>query len=145
MKLHVDSFDLKNVVLRQSEPTDGFCREEIDSPEGVVTRITDPVHMLLNQERLDQIIGKTAAQTFIDSFRNQQNDPFAELRAKCSDEDLKKMVKSRHLQAPAEILAWCKYMKDNVDTFNAELKQLVEAEQAKQTEKAEQVDSSEKQ
>lgn len=146
MKLHVDSFDLKNIVLRQSEPTDSFSREEYTDVEGeAVVHISDPVQMLLNQERLNKIIGITAAQAFIDSFRNQKVDPFAELRSKCSDADLLKMIKSRHLQAPAEILSWCRYMKDNVDTFNSELKALVEAEQAKSDETPEQDDNQENQ
>ena len=54
--------------------------------------------------------------------------PFVELRSKCSDSDLMTMIKSRHLQSPCEILSWCKYMKDNVDVFNNELKQFVQTQ-----------------
>lgn len=130
MMLHVENFDLKNIVLRQPEIVDNFCREVVQDTDGKeIVRIVDPVHVLLNQERLNKTLGNTAAQSFIDSFRNQPQDPFAELRAKCSDEDLISMLKSRHLQAPCEILAWTKYMKSNIDTFNAEVQKLIEAKQ----------------
>lgn len=128
MKLEVGSFDLKNIILRQSEIIDNFCYEELpcdDKRKSV--HVADPVHVLLNQERLNEALGQTAAKTFIDSFRNQKNDPFAELRSKCSDEDLMSLVKSRHLQAPAEILAWSKYMQNNMELFNSEVQKLIEA------------------
>lgn len=136
LKVHVEGFDLKNIIYRQSEIIDNFCREEFKDESGkTITRIVDPVHMLLNQERLQSELGSMASKNFIDSFRNQKVDPFAELRSKCSDDDLKYMIKSRHLQAPAEILSWCKYMRDNMDIFNSEVQRLVDARiQQSQTE-----------
>lgn len=140
-RLHVENFDLKNVILRQKEIVDNFCREEIDTPNGnKVTRIVDPVQVLLDQDRLNSILGNTASKNFIDSFRNQKVDPFAELRKQCSDDDLKVMIKSRHLQAPAEILAWAKYMQNNVELFNSEVQKILASKQVKeeveQTEKS---------
>lgn len=133
MKLHVENFDLKNVVLRQKEIIDEFCREEIKDVDGnTVTRIVDPVQVLLNQERLENIVGNTAAQTFINSFRNQANDPFAELKAQCSDADLCTMIKSRHLQSPAEILSWTQHMKNNMEYFTSEVQKLVQARMPKE-------------
>lgn len=127
--LMVMNFDLKNVILRQKEIIDDFCMECMEDVDGEkVYRVVDPVHVLLNQERLERTLGNTAAKNFIDSFRNQKNDPFAELRSKCSDEDLMCMIKSRHLQAPAEILAWTHYMKQNIDLFNSEVQKLIESQ-----------------
>lgn len=139
-RLHVENFDLKNINFRQKEIVDNFCREEIDSSCGMkITRIVDPVQVLLNQERLNSILGNTAAKHFIDSFRNQKVDPFGELKKQCSDDDLKTMIKSRHLQAPAEILAWAKYMQDNAELFTSEVQKLLASKQAeselKQTDK----------
>lgn len=128
MKLHVDNFDLKHIVLRQSEITDNFKYEELPGDgKRKPVHVADAVQVLLNQERLNETLGTTAAKNFIDSFRNQKNDPFAELRSKCSDEDLMTMVKSRHLQAPAEILAWSKYMQNNMELFTSEVQKLIEA------------------
>lgn len=130
MSIHVETMDKRNTVFRQREMTDGFSREEYELSDGTVeVAIVDPVHMLLNQERLNKVVGNTAQQAFIDSFRNQQHDPFTELRSQCSDSDLIAMVKSRHLQSPCEILSWANYMKSNIDTFNSELQALIEAQQ----------------
>lgn len=135
-RLYVENFDLKNIILRQKEIVDNFCRQEIDSSCGKkVTRIVDPVQVLLNQDRLNEVLGNTASKHFVDSFRNQKIDPFAELKKQCSDDDLKVMIKSRHLQAPAEILAWAKYMQNNVDLFTSEVQKLLASKQVKQVEK----------
>lgn len=134
-KLHVANFDKKNIILRQKEIVDDFCREEYEKPCGKkVTRIVDPVQVLLNQERLNNTLGNTAANKFIDSFRNQKVDPFAELKKHCNDADLKAMVKSRHLQSPAEILSWAKYMKDNISTFASEVQKVIADSQPKPSE-----------
>lgn len=139
-----EGFDLKNIIFRQSEIVDNFIEEVIETPDKKkVVFSTDPVIVLLNQERLDKLVGNTAAQSFIDSFRNQQHDPFAELRQQCSDDDLKALVKSRHLQAPAEILSWCKYMKENMDTFTSEVQKLVEAQQSQNEKKVEKTEKTE--
>lgn len=129
--LLVENFDLKNIILRQKEIIDDFCMECVKDPDGNdVYRVVDPVHVLLNQERLENTLGNSAAKNFIDSFRNQKNDPFAELRANCTDEDLMTLIKSRHLQSPAEILSWTKYMSDNMNYFTSEVQKLVDARQS---------------
>lgn len=129
MSFNFKGFDLKHTEIRQNEITDNFCSESIFSADGVEeVRIVDPIVMILNQERLDKVVGNSAAQSFIDSFRNQKTDPFAELRSKCSDEDLAFMIKSRHLQAPCEILAWATHMKNNMDYFTSEVQKLIEAQ-----------------
>lgn len=137
-KLHVECFDKKNIILRQKEIVDNFCREEENTPSGVkVVRLVDPVQILLNQDRLNNTLGNTAANHFIDSFRNQKFDPFSELKKQCSESDLKALIKSRHLQAPAEILAWAKYMQSNMDMFTSEVQKFV-AEQQQQPQFTEQ-------
>ena len=132
--------DHKNVVLRQKEIVDNFSRVISTSPSGQkIVSIVDPVQVLLNQDRLNEVLGNTASKHFIDSFRNQKVDPFAELKKQCSDDDLKAMIKSRHLQAPAEILSWAKYMQDNVELFTSEVQKLLASKQVekevKQTDK----------
>lgn len=128
---------LQHVILREPSVVDEFyfekCSPSDDSEESV--SVCDPIIVLFNQQRLDNM-GTTAAKTFIDSLVPKSNS-LAELRKNCSDEDLMTMIKSRHLQAPAEILAWCRYMQDNISTFNAEVQKLVEARQAEEKQKAE--------
>lgn len=130
---------MRHMILREPSVVDEFyfekCQPSDHKDESV--SIVDPIIILFNQQRLDNM-GQMAAKTFIDSLVPKSNS-MAELRKNCSDEDLMCMIKSRHLQSPAEILSWCRYMKENIDIFNSEVHKLVEARQAEETKKAEQV------
>lgn len=116
---------LKHCILREHSVVDEFYFEpttpSYDTQESV--SVCDPIIILFNQKRLDNM-GSTAAQQFLDSLAPKSND-LSELRKKCSDDDLMSMMKSRHLQSPAEILHWCRYMNDNIETFNSEVAKLV--------------------
>lgn len=120
-------FDLRHTVLRETSVVDEFYKNTLlnDNGEKSVSFI-DPIYILFNNQRLNSL-GATAAQFFLDSLQ-PKSDALAELRKKCSDDDLMSMMKSRHLQSPAEILSWCRYMQQNVDTFNKEVQALVEAQ-----------------
>lgn len=122
-------YGLHHAILRESSVTDEFYFESCTNEDGSESvSVVDPIIILFNQQRLDDM-GFTATQAFLDALQPKSNE-LAELRKKCSDEDLMSMMKSRHLQSPAEILAWCRYMQSNVDTFNAEVQKLVEAQQS---------------
>lgn len=129
---------LKQKILREPSVVDEFYFEKTcpANHKDESVSVVDPILILFNQQRLDSM-GATAAKAFIDSLVPKSN-ALAELRQKCSDEDLMTMVKSRHLQSPSEILMWCRYMKNNIDTFNAEVQKLVEARQAEEQQKVEQ-------
>lgn len=126
------------MILRAPSVVDEFYFEKTapsdDTMESV--SVVDPIIMLFNQERIDSM-GQMAAKQFIDSLAPKSNS-LDELRKQCSDEDLMQMIKSKHLQSPAEILAWCRYMNENVETFNSEVQKLVEAKQAEEAAKAQQ-------
>ena len=127
--------DLKCTELREPSVVDEFHRDPIFNENGEESvSFSDPIYILFNQQRLNKL-GSSATQSFFDSLQ-PKSDALAELRNKCSDDDLMKMVKSRHLQSPAEILAWCRYMEQNVDTFNKEVQSLVEAQAQQEKEKA---------
>lgn len=128
-----ENVGLRHAIIREPSVVDEFyhekCQPADDDLEAVC--IVDPIHVLFNQQRLDNL-GPTAVKSFLDSLVPQSND-LSELRSKCSDDDLMKMIKSRHLQSPAEILHWCRYMKQNIDEFNSEVSKLVAEQQAKET------------
>lgn len=126
--------DLRHTALRETSVVDEFYSEKMMNDDGTESvSFSDPIYILFNQQRLNSL-GSTAAQSFLDSLQ-PKSDALAELRKKCSDEDLMQMVKSRHLQSPAEILAWCRYMEQNVDAFNKEVQSLVEAQAQQEKEK----------
>lgn len=126
--VHFDATcDLRHTVLRDASVVDEFYKESIINTDGSESvSFMDPIYILFNQQRLNSL-GTTAAQSFLDSLQ-PQSDSLAELRKKCSDDDLMKMVKSRHLQSPSEILAWCRYMESNIDAFNEEVQSLIQAQ-----------------
>lgn len=128
-----ETIGLRHAIIRETSVVDEFYQEDVvpadDDMKAVA--IVDPIHVLFNQQRLDNL-GATAVKSFLDSLVPHSND-LSELRSKCSDEDLMKMIKSRHLQSPAEILHWCRYMQQNVKEFESEVAKLVAEQQAKET------------
>lgn len=126
---------LHHAVLREPSVVDEFYFEEIDSPDGnKVTIVCDPIVMLLNQNRIANM-GVTAAKTFLDSLQ-PRSSALSEMRKNCSDEMLMEMMKSRHLQSPAEILAWCRHIEQNMTEFNDEVSKMVAEAEAKKAEEA---------
>lgn len=113
----------------QPSPVDEFYTEETFCASSKETCIhhVDPIIMLFNQQRLDNL-GSMTAKQFLDSLQ-QQASPLEELRKKCSDDDLLKMIKSKYLQTPSEIMAYCRYIESNVDAFNKDVQAIVEQQQ----------------
>lgn len=124
----------KNVVVREASTMDMFCTEVSVSADDnkKCVAYTDPIRMLFNQQRLNSI-GTSAVNQWLDSLKNFKKDPLAEIRAKCTDAELKAMIKSRNIQQPSEIMAWAEWCQENVDMFNKELQKVIE-EQKKQAE-----------
>lgn len=121
---------LATTEIRQSQVFDSFFMDEILMSDGSkAIRDFDVLDLLLDQRRLDQM-GPSAAKAFIDSLdASYKSNALDELRKKCSDEDLHYMIKSKHLQSPAEILCWARYMNENVAKFNSELEAIVKEQQ----------------
>lgn len=113
-------------VMREPSVVDEFYFESHKPSDDCIESVSvvDPIIMLFNQQRLNNM-GSASAQAFLDSLA-PKSDSLSELRKKCTDEQLVTMIKSKYLQSPAEILAWCRYMDSNVKEFNAELQKLVE-------------------
>lgn len=130
-----EKLGVRHTIVREPSVVDEFYLEKVapsdDDKEAVC--IVDPIHILFNQQRLDNI-GVTAAKSFLDSLA-PKSDSLAELRSRCSDDDLLSMIKSRHLQSPAEILYWCRYMQQNLKDFDSEVAKLLAQQQAEQQEK----------
>lgn len=128
-----ESLSFGNVVVREPNPVDQFYFERTKSADDGCECIayTDPIRMLFNQQRLSSI-GSMAVENWLDSLKNLKNDPLAELRKKCSDSDLKQLIKSRHIQQPSEIMAYAKYCQDNMTEFESEVSKLVAARQAEE-------------
>lgn len=115
---------IKHTVLYQESAVDEFYTEEVVCANGdKVLHHVDPLIMLFNQERLNNL-GFMGAKEFLDSLR-QQDSVLSELRSKCSDEQLVSMLKSRYLQTPSEIMSYCRYIEGNMDKFNEDMKEYI--------------------
>lgn len=114
------------IILRTPSLVDEFYKERIGgTKQKPLVRYIDPIYMLFNQQRLSRL-GSDNIQQWLDSMNNAGNQLIGELKNKCSDDQLVQMIKSRHLQSPSEILAWCRYINGNVKEFNESVKMIQE-------------------
>lgn len=129
----LEGVSFNNVVVREQSPIDEFyfvkTKSSDDGKECI--SFTDPIRMLFNQQRLSSL-GSTAVQAWLDSLAQCKNDSLAEIRSKCSDEDLISLIKSRHIQHPCEIMAYLEECNRNMETFNNEVQELVAARHAEE-------------
>lgn len=125
---------LATSIVRTPSMVDEFYIETIGTNDDKkpIVRFVDPIYMLFNQERLSHM-GAENVQRWLDSLNSAGNREIDELKSKCSDEQLTQMIKSRHLQSPSEILAWCRYMNDNIEEFNAEVQRIAQQQVTEQT------------
>lgn len=125
---------LATSIVRTPSMVDEFYTETIGTNDDKkpIVRFVDPIYMLFNQERLSHL-GAENVQLWLDSLNNAGNREIDELKSKCSDEQLAQMIKSRHLQSPSEILAWCRYMNENIKEFNEEVQRLAQQQAIEQT------------
>lgn len=113
---HKSSFP--NTLVRVKSNVDCFYAEKQISPDDGKKCVCfrDPLIMLFNQERLSKI-GKESVEKWLKSLEQLGSTSLDKLRSQCSDDDLCKMIKSRHLQQPCELIAWMDYMSANMDKF----------------------------
>lgn len=77
------------------------------------TCIVDDIYMLFNQSRLiNSGIGRDTLQAWLNTL-TPRSDSLAQLRKKCTDEQLMQICKSRYIQSPSELLAWSDYLNAN--------------------------------
>lgn len=141
-QLNADGVSHNNVVYRTPDVVDEFYFEEVvcsdDSQKAI--GVTDPIKMLFAQERIINQ-GNGMIEAWLDSLLNKPSDPLAELRAKCSDKELKALIKSRHIQQPCEIVAWAQECECDLKDFSDSLKQLREQREQQDSLSTQTVDS----
>lgn len=77
------------------------------------TAYVDDIYMLFNQQRLAHA-GSDTIQAWLNTL-TPRFDALSQLRAKCSDEQLMAVCKSRYIQSQSELLAWSEYLNANYD------------------------------
>lgn len=116
------------------------CTEELrveidETDETRPVRYTSDVRLILHTRDLASRAGLAVASKFGQS--KQSASQIQQIMDKMSDDDLLATVRSRHVQAPSEIIAWSKELSAYAEHLESQAQGLIEAETAKQeTEKA---------
>lgn len=106
-------------------------RVEIDeTDETRPVRYTSDIRLILHTRDLASRAGIAVASKFGQS--NQSASQIQQVMDKMSDDDLLATVRSRHIQAPSEILAWSKELSAYAENLESQAQELIDIENAKQ-------------
>lgn len=114
----------------------GFdCTEELrveidDTDETRPVRYTSDVRLILHTKDLASRAGLAIASKFGQS--NRSTSQIQQIMDTMSDDDLLATVRSRHIQAPSEIIAWSKELSAYAERLESQAQELIDAENAKQ-------------
>lgn len=106
-------------------------RVEIDDTDKTrPVRYTSDIRLILHNKDLASRAGVSVASKFGQS--KQSSSQIQQIMDKMSDEDLLATVRSRHVQAPSEIIAWSKELSAYAEHLESQAQELIESETAKQ-------------
>lgn len=111
------------------------CTEELrveidDTDETRPVRYTSDVRLILHTKDLASRAGLAIASKFGQS--KQSASQIQQIMDKMSDDDLLATVRSRHVQAPSEIIAWSKELSAYAENLESQAQELIDIENAKQ-------------
>ena len=111
------------------------CTEELrvevdDTDETRPVRYTSDVRLILHTKDLASRAGLAVTSKFGQS--NQSASQIQQIIDKMSDDDLLATVRSRHIQAPSEIIAWSKELSAYAENLESQAQEFIDAENAKQ-------------
>ena len=111
------------------------CTEELrveidDTDESRPVRYTSDVRLILHTKDLASRAGLTVASKFGQS--KQSASQIQQIMDKMSDDDLLATVRSRHIQAPSEIIAWSRELSAYAENLESQAQELIDIVNAKQ-------------
>jgi hypothetical protein len=124
-------------VAPEFDSTEQLRVEIDDTDESRPVRYTSDIRLILHTKDLASRAGIAVASKF--GQGNQSASQIQQVMDEMSDDDLLATVRSRHIQAPSEILAWSKELSAYVENLESQAQELIDAETAKQ--EAEKVDA----
>ena len=102
-------------------------RVEIDeSDESRPVRHTSDIRLILHTKDLASRAGLAVASKFGRS--KQSASQIQQIMDTMSDDDLLATIRSRHIQAPSEIIAWSKELSAYVESLESQAQELIDAE-----------------
>ena len=117
-------------VAPEFDSTEQLCIEIDDTDETCPVRYTSDVRLILHTKDLSSRAGLAVASKFGQS--KQSPSQIQQIMDTMSDDDLLATVRSRHIQAPSEIIAWSKDLSAYAENLEAQAKELIDAETTKQ-------------
>lgn len=117
-------------VAPEFDSTEQLRVEIDDTDESRPVRYTSDIRLILHTKDLASRAGIAVASKF--GQGNQSPSQIQQVMDKMSDNDLLATVRSRHIQAPSEILAWSKELSAYAENLESQAQELIDAEIAKQ-------------
>nr|QJB21453.1 MAG: internal scaffolding protein [Microvirus sp.] len=116
-------------VSPEFDSTEQLRVEIYDNEETCPVRYTSDVRLILHTKDLASRAGLAVASKFGQS--KQSASQIQQIMDKMSDDDLLATVRSRHVQAPSEIIAWSKELSAYAEHLESQAQELIDAEIAK--------------
>lgn len=117
-------------VAPEFDSTEQLRVEIYDTDEFRPVRYTSDVRLILHTKDLASRAGLAVASKFGHGI--QSASQIQQLMDTMSDDDLLNTVRSRHIQAPSEIIAWSKELSTYAERLESQAQDLIDAENAKQ-------------
>lgn len=121
-----DSF----AVAPKFDSTEELRVEIDDTNKSRPVRYTSDIRLILHNKDLASRAGVSVASKFGQS--KQSASQIQQIMDKMSDDDLLATVRSRHIQAPSEIIAWSKELSAYAEHLESQAQELIEVETSKQ-------------
>lgn len=117
-------------VAPEFDSTEQLRVEIDDTDENCPVRYTSDVRLILHTKDLASRAGLAVTSKF--GQTRQSPSQIQQIMDTMSDDDLLNTVRSRHIQAPSEILAWSKELSIYAESLESQAQELIDAENAKQ-------------
>ena len=119
-------------VAPQFDSTEELRVEIDETDETRPVRYTSDVRLILHTKDLASRAGLSVVSKF--GQGKQSPSQIQQIMDRMSDDDLLATVRSRHIQAPSEIIAWSKELSAYAEHLESQAQELIDAETAKQEE-----------
>lgn len=117
-------------VAPEFDSTEELRVEIYDNEESCPVRYTSDIRLILHTKDLASRAGLAVASKFGQS--NRSSSQIQQIMDGMSDDDLLATVRSRHVQAPSEIIAWSKELSAYAENLESQAQELIDAEKSKQ-------------
>lgn len=132
----------EDMIIMQESPVFELCNVETCDRDGnKAVRVSNDIYLLFNQQRL-AALGIDTVNKWLESL-TPQNDALAQLRSKCTDEQLLSLVKSKYIQSASELEAWSTYLNTHFDSEMAAIAAINADKESEEEEDTSPSDSSE--